>query len=100
MAIHYKIEYIATFYSDVASMTAYLEEYPSKARRIFEKLDHILQSLIALPKMFPVYDAASQFRRIVIEDYLVFYKLTEAERLIEVHRILCARMDIAKQLGK
>ena len=36
----FKIEYISTFHADVLAVEVYLIEYPQKAKRIFNKLDH------------------------------------------------------------
>jgi len=38
-----KLEYISTFYSDIASVSDYLEDYPQKAKRLFEKMDIPIQ---------------------------------------------------------
>ena len=94
----YNIKYIPSANRDLAAVYNYLEEYPQKRIRIFSKIDLALTRLAYMPKMFPIYEAAPQFRRIVIEDYLIFYKLIESDELIEIHRILYAKMDIQKQL--
>jgi len=95
----YKIKYVPSADRDLVAIYTFLEEYPQKRLRIFSKLDIALARLASMPKMFPIYDADPQFRRIVIEDYLVFYKLVESEELIEIHRILYAKMDIQKQFS-
>ena len=94
----YKIRYIPSANRDLEAICNFLEDYPQKRVRIFSKIDLALTRLASMPKMFPVYDAAPQFRRIVIEDYLIFYKLNESEELIEIHRILYAKMDLQKEL--
>ena len=94
----YKIEYISTFRSDVQTTVDFLVEYPSKAARIFDKADKSISSLKEMPEMYPVYTDVPSFRFIVVEDYLVFYKFVKESGVVEVHRLLCERMDIPKQV--
>ena len=94
-----KVEYISTFFADVTAFAEFLDKYPRKARRILKKLDRILERLPDLPKLHPIYEDYPEFRKIVIEDYLVFYKIIDGKKLIEVHRLLYGGMDIRKQLG-
>ena len=98
MAMMFKIEYIATFYRDVNDAVSYLDEYPKKAKRIFEKLDRKLISLAENPEMYPIYNDFPDFRRMVIEDYLVFYTINEKDSIIEIHRLINGRMNVISQL--
>ena len=94
----YKIEYISTFYADVLNVVNNLEEYPQKAKRIFERLDKILKGLGQTPEMYQIYEDFPIFRKIIVEDYLVFYIVNKRDKIIEVHRLIYARMDMKKQL--
>ena len=93
-----KIEYISTFRGDLLSVVEFLEEYPSKASRIFSKLDKSIANLREMPEMYPVYPYALSYRFIVVEDYLAFYKFKEREELVEIHRLLPGSMDIPSHL--
>jgi plasmid stabilization system protein ParE len=94
-----RIEYIHSFYQDMTDVIIYLEDYPQKAKRIFGKLDNRLSALPEYPEMYPVYNDYPVFRRIVIEDYLVFYIYKEKDRLVEIHRLINGRMDVIAALG-
>jgi len=94
-----RLEYIATFYSDIADVASYLEGYPRKAKCIFESMDNKLSKLVDNPKLYPIYEDFPDFRRIVIEDYLVFYTINEQADIIEVHRLICGKMDVPYQLS-
>jgi len=94
-----RLEYISTFYADIANVESYLKEYPQKAKRIFEETDKKLSNLINNPKLYPVYEDFPVFRRIVVEDYLVFYIINERANIIEVHRLIYGKMDVPKQLS-
>ncbi|MCL2351695.1 MAG: type II toxin-antitoxin system RelE/ParE family toxin [Firmicutes bacterium] len=93
-----KIEYLSSFYIDVIEAADYLEEYPNKASRIFEKLDKLILDLAFMPRMYPMYEDYPDFRKIVIEDYMVFYKFDELTNTVVIHRFLCSRMDFGKLL--
>ena len=97
--MRYKIKYSPSADRDLLAIYDILEEYPQKRLRIFLKLDDYLDKLTYMPKMYQAYEDAPEYRRIVIEDYLVFYKVDETNRTIEIHRILYGRMDIQKQLS-
>ncbi len=94
----YKIDYISTFYADVVQVDNYLAEHPRKAARLFSRLDKILGSLVNMPEMYPLYEDFPAFRKITIEDYLVFYTIEKHNSVIEVHRLINARMDVPKRL--
>jgi plasmid stabilization system protein ParE len=96
----YRLSYISTFHADVAQVVAALDESPQKAARIFAKLDKILANLVLMPEMFPVYEDFPIFRKIVIEDYLVFYAFDRFTGEIEIHRLLYGGMDLPVVLGK
>jgi plasmid stabilization system protein ParE len=93
--MNYKIEYISTFHDDVQSFREYLSDFPNKAARIFAKIDKIIPNLKTMPEMFPIYPDVPRFRFIVVEDYLVFYKIKHKNKLVEIHRLLNSRMNIS-----
>jgi plasmid stabilization system protein ParE len=51
------------------------------------------------PYSCPEYEDDPDYRRLVVGDYLVFYKVNEDDKTIEVHRILHGSQNIQKQLG-
>jgi len=95
----YSLEYISTFHTDIANFERVLAEYPKKAKRLLEKMDTKLKNLIDFPQMYPIYDDFPAFRRIVIEDYLIFYLINEQAKIVEVHRLIYGSMDIPRRLS-
>ena len=94
----YRIEYISTFHTDISNLISDLEKYPQKAKRIFETLDRKLSRLAQAPEMYQIYEDFPEFRRITVEDYLVFYTINKHDRIIEIHRLIYGRKDIIRQL--
>ena len=99
MAMIFKIEYISAFHADISNVANNLKDYPQKAKRIFEKLDRALRNLAEMPEIYPIYEYVPVFRKIIIEDYLLFYYINEMDGIIEIHRLIYGRMDIKNQLG-
>jgi plasmid stabilization system protein ParE len=93
MATKYKSRYISTFYSDVLKVTTFLEEHPRKAARILKKIDKAMLDVIKMPELYPVYEDFPPFRKIAVEDYLVFYLINHNDNTIEVHRLVSSKMD-------
>ena len=93
MATKHKIEYISTFHADVLNVMEFLTDYPNKAARVFAKADERISKLKEMPELYPVYQDVPAFRFIVVEDYLVFYKIKPGG-IVEIHRLLYGRMDI------
>ena len=94
MAMKYKIEYISTFHADILLVNEILAEYTRKASRIFAKMDKAIANLQDMPEMYPRYPDAPSYHYIVVEDYLVFYKVKKQARLVEIRRLIYSRMDI------
>jgi len=66
--------------------------------RLFNKIRNKVELAKENPYAYPAYDRRPHFRKIVAGDYLVFYKVNEEEKTIEVHHILHGMMDIIQHL--
>ena len=96
----YKAKYLITVEYDREVIKAYLDLYsPDAARRLFKKIKNNMELVKENPYMYAAFKSRPQFRRMAAEDYLVFYKVKEDERIIEVHHILHGMMDIEQRLS-
>ena len=96
----YKAKYLITAVYDRDTIKAYLDHYsPAAAKRLFDKIKSNMELVKENPYMYEVYERRPQFRRMVVEDYLVFYKVNEEERTIEVHHIFHGKMSIEQHLS-
>jgi len=73
-------------------------DYPNKAKRLFQEIDKNLKSLEDMPYLYPVYQRNPKYRRMVLEDHLLFYYVDENKHEVKVYRILYDKMDIENQL--
>ena len=91
----YRAKYLITARQDRETIKSYLNQFSATAySRLVAKIRRNIEYAKSNPYMYEVYERRPNFRRIVVEDYLVFYKVNENERLIEVHHILHGMIDI------
>ena len=72
--------------------------YANTARSFFDKMKKQLASLETMPYIYPAYDADPYFRRMVLDDYLLFYSVDKKRNLVIVHRIFHSKRDIYGQI--
>ena len=95
----YTVKYFQTARTDRSIIKSYLSQFSSTAyTRLFEKIKDKIEITKNNPYIYPSYEHRPQFRRIVVDDYLVFYKVNEESKTIEVYRILHGMMDIEQIL--
>jgi len=95
----YKAKYLTTARQDREAIKTYLKQYSSTAaKKLFEKIKSNMEYVKDNPFMYEAYERRPQFRRMVVGDYLVFYKVIEDDRIIEIHHILHGMTDIEQQL--
>jgi len=94
----YKIVYLPIADRDLIRIDDALLEHPSKAKRIFRELDSKVADLGEMPYMWPVYQANTEYRRMILEDHLLFYKVDEDEHKVKIFRILYGKMNIPEYL--
>jgi len=94
----YKTIYLPVANRDIIRVDDALKEYPNKAKRIFLEMESKVTDLEEMPYMWPAYQARPEYRRMILEDHLLFYKVDEDEHKIKVYRILYDKMDILSHL--
>ena len=94
-----KVRLLEPAENDLQDITKYLLEYSTQAAsnflNMFEK--HILH-LYRFPKAYEIYQGNPHFRKMLVDRYLVFYTIDEANKLISVFRILHGSRDTNKDL--
>ena len=95
----YRVKFLPEADFDMDVIEEYLSQfYASTARDFFSKLKNQTTSLQTMPYMYPAYDADPYFRRMVVDDYLLFYSVDEKRNLVIIHRIFHSKRDISQQL--
>jgi len=94
----YDIVYLPIANRDIIRIDEALINYPNKAKRIFREMDLKVTDLEDMPLMWPVYQAKPEYRRMIPEDHLLFYKVDESEHKVRIYRIMYDRMNIPEHL--
>ena len=95
----YKVKYHETVRHDREVIKTYLDQYSTTAaKRLFDRIKSNMEHVKANPYIYEQYKRRPQFRRMVVWDYLVFYKVIEESKEIEVHRIFHGMIDIEQFL--
>jgi len=99
--MRYKVEYIETARQDVGGIKEYLSQfYPSTPLKVLAEIKKSVENLRDNPFICPEYEGNPAYRRMVVLDYLVFYKVFEATGVMEIHRVLHGKRDIKAYLPK
>lgn len=99
----HKLQYLSLALEDLRNIADYITDTlkaPEAAMDLLDALDESISRLKQFPyacKVYPSYkDLGNEYRILPVKNYLVFYVVKE--QVVEVHRILYAKMDITKQL--
>ena len=97
------IKYITKFLSlsinDKKEIKTYLSGfYPTTSKRFTAALKKHILNLKENPYMYSVYPENQNYRRMVVDNYIVLYKIVEEEKKVEIIRILRASWDLPKYL--
>jgi addiction module RelE/StbE family toxin len=99
--MRYKAEYIELAQHDVSGIKEYLSQfYPSTPVKFLKEIKQSVESLRDNPFICPEYEDNPAYRRMVVSDYLVFYKVFEKTGIIEIHRILHGKRNIKEHIPK
>ena len=89
----YKIKYLPLAVQDLNDIARYLSEfYPKTASRILKEMREKITKLGDTPKMCEIY------RRMVVDQYLAFYRVNDETRVVEIHRVLRGSWNLPQYL--
>jgi len=95
----YRVTLLIEAERDIIEIEEYLSQfYPSTVRNFFEKLRKQVFNLEDMLYMYPEYENDQFFRRMVIDDYLLFYSVDDERQLVVIHRIFHSKRDISRQI--
>ena len=95
----YTVRYLPEAMADAEEIRQYLSQYyASTVRNFFNLLKQRIALLKSNPFIAQPYPERPTYRRLVVNDYLVFYKVNDELELIEIHRILHGSRDIGRYL--
>jgi len=91
----YKIEYSDFVESDLIEISDYLSGFYEKTlERFLYAYDKRILALADNPYLYRVCLQNSAYRRAIISDYVVIYKVIEESKTVEVYRVLHSSRNI------
>ena len=101
----YNVEYLLSAVQDMVEIVTYIARElnnPSAAERIAERLVEAGESLRDFPYTQPAYTPLRplkhEYRKLLIENYMMLYWVTETEKRVTIARVVYARRNYAKLL--
>ncbi len=95
----YKIKYLPLAVQDLNDIARYLSGfYPKTASRVLKELREKITKLGDTPKMCEIYRLDPAYRRMVVDQYLVFYRVNDEIKTVEVHRVLRGAWNLPQYL--
>jgi plasmid stabilization system protein ParE len=92
----YEITILKRAVSDIDDICRYLSQfYPGTAGKFLDSLEHILDEVAKNPYIFSKYPENKKYHRMLIQNYLVFYRIFETSKTVRVYRIIHGKRDIA-----
>jgi addiction module RelE/StbE family toxin len=95
----YTIRFSPFAKEDKKEIKTYLSKfYPDTPRRFTASLKERINNLKDNPYIYPEYPENTDYRRMFVGNYIVFYKINDAEKQIDIYRILRASWDLPKYI--
>jgi len=95
----YRVVFMAEANRDMDEIEEYLSQfYASTVRNFFLRLENQLKTLESMPLMYPAYQEDPFFRKMIVNDHLLFYSVDDKRQLVIIHRIFHSSRDISRQI--
>ncbi|MCL1941763.1 MAG: type II toxin-antitoxin system RelE/ParE family toxin [Synergistaceae bacterium] len=93
----YRFRFLQLAQNDLQDVIDYIAQHSLKAANDFlDELDKRLLQICEFPKLCEVYRHNPTLRRLIIDNYLIFYEADEENKVINVYRILHSSRNIEK----
>ena len=96
----YKIEYLPLAAQDLVDIAAYINQKlcnPQAAEALANLLIKEIDNLSSFPYLHELYISSyplkHEYRKLTVKNYLVFYWIDEAKKLVTISRVLYGKRD-------
>ena len=101
----YKLEYLPVAQRDMVEIVRYISgelQNPTAAARLAMELVNAAESVLTFPYALPAYkpirSLKREYRKILVQNFFVFYWVDEEKKLVTVARVVYAKRDISRLL--
>lgn len=95
---HYKIFVSETYHNDLKDIIHYIYhnlDAPLTASTLLDEIESAVSALSVMPFRYGLVDDAylhrKKFRKCLVKNYIIFYKVNKENKTVMIHRILHAR---------
>ena len=95
---HYKILVSETYHKDLKNIIYYIYhnlDAPLTASTLLDEIESAVSALSVMPFRYGLVDDAylhrKKFRKCLVKNYIIFYKVNKENKTVMIHRILHAR---------
>jgi len=97
--LKYIVKFLSLAIEDKREIKAYLSRfYPETPKRFTASIKKHISNLKENPYIYPVYPENQNYRRMIVDNYIVLYRIIEEEKKVDIIRILRASWDLPKYL--
>ena len=104
---NYRVELLQSALTDIAEAVRYITDEllnPQAAQLLAERLFSEAEKLGEFPYTHPVYQPVKplkyEYRKVPVENYLLFYRVDECAKLVTVARVVYAKRNMTRQFKK
>ena len=101
----YNVEYLPSAVQDMVEIVVYIARElnnPTAAEHIAERLAAAVECLLYCPYAQPAYTPLRplkhEYRKLLVENYMMLYWVSETEKRVTIARVVYARRNYAKLL--
>lgn len=101
----YKIEYLPIALNDMVEIVNYINhtlKNPEAASNLAESFIEKAEDLLKFPYKNPVCQLIRplkyEYRKILVENYIMFYRVDEEKKLVTIARVIYAKRDFSNLL--
>lgn len=101
----YSLEYLPIARQDMIEIVQYISKNLSNPTAAAQLADHLIEAgerltqfPYANPVYYPIRPLKREYRKIPVKNYLMFYWVDEAEKLVTVARVIYAKRDYGRLL--
>ncbi|MCL2222764.1 MAG: type II toxin-antitoxin system RelE/ParE family toxin [Oscillospiraceae bacterium] len=97
--MRYKIKYMDSSLYDMANIKEYLSQfYASSWVKVMSAIEHRAELLKDMPYSFPLYPGNAIYRKLVVGNYIVLYRIIEKDHIVEIHAIWHGSVNIVEHI--
>lgn len=101
----YELEYLPIARMDMLQIVQYISrelKNPEAAEHLATEMIHAAESVLIFPYSTPVYQPIRtlkrEYRKIVVQNYLMFYWIDEEKKVVTIARVIYAKRDYGRLL--